>query len=296
MAKKADPVPLDWIPPTLGITLALTLAIGIGFLIGQQTPPAPDDMSAICRKLPEAIKSSDCIALRSAVAAEAATSISRWALWLSFGTLLASTMALIGLIIAFRQGQRTIALATDANRIAMENGQAQARAYVVVQAVECKLGADGRLTTRVKFQNSGLSPARRLRWLYNARLAVEHGEARRQTVTIGDEPDLEKSHWRQDIPSGKTWTSSPLSLRRIDDAALAAPIEKAVFIAVTVKIVADYQDVFGIVHRENACFQGRLNVGQDERDYAALERANDLVFDEPASKLPAGPPQISSGV
>lgn len=176
MTKITEPVQRDWVVPLLGITLALTLAIGIGFLMGQQTPSAPDDMSTICRHLPPKSVTADCVALRSAVATEGATSVAQWALWVSFGSLVASTSALIGLIIAFTQGQRTIALATDSNRIALENGQTQARAYVVVQSVECQLSEHGQLTTRVKFQNSGLSPARRLRWLYNAHLVVVCGE------------------------------------------------------------------------------------------------------------------------
>ncbi|WP_307117601.1 hypothetical protein [Sphingomonas kyeonggiensis] len=92
--------------PILGISLALTIAIGIGFLMGQQTPPAPDDMSAICGHLPGKDRWADCTALRSAIATEGATTVARWALWLSFGSLAASGAALIGLIIAFMQGQR----------------------------------------------------------------------------------------------------------------------------------------------------------------------------------------------
>lgn len=49
MKKTTEPVLHNWVLPTLGITLALMLAIGIGFLMGQQTPAAPDDMSVLCR-------------------------------------------------------------------------------------------------------------------------------------------------------------------------------------------------------------------------------------------------------
>jgi hypothetical protein len=193
---------------------------------------------------------------------------------------------MVGLIIAFRQGQRNITLATDANRIAVENGQTQARAYVVVHSVECQLSEHGQLTTRVTFQNSGLSPARRLRWLYNAHLMI-YGENERRSLTLGDEPDLEKSHWRQDIPSGQTWTSVPLALRQQNDLEVSAEISHAAFFAVTVKIVADYQDVFGITHLEIACFQGRVVPAPADRPYADLERAHDGVFDEQARHMEA---------
>ena len=104
----------------------------------------------------------DCIALRSAVATEQATLTAQWSLLIAVGSLCASSAALLGLISAFKQGQRTIGIATDANRIAMEYGRAQARAYVVVQSVEAKLSELGDLTAKVTFQNSGASPARRL--------------------------------------------------------------------------------------------------------------------------------------
>lgn len=286
MKNTTEPVQ-DWVIPILGITLALALAIGIGFLMGQQTPAAPDDMSVLCRQLPSKGATSDCIALRSAVATEEAGSIARWALWVSFGALVATAGALIGLIIAFTQGQRNIALAMDANRIATENGQAQARAYVVVQSVECQLNEHGHLMTRVRFQNSGLSPARRLRWLYNARLVTIAGDNQQLSLTLSEEPDLDRSHWRQDIPSGASWTSNPLGLGRHDDAEVSDSINQAEFIAVTVKVVADYQDVFGTTHRENACFQGRVDIAPADAPYAELKRAHDGAFDEQAERMVA---------
>lgn len=287
MKKTTEPVQHDWVLPILGITLALTLAIGIGFLMGQQTSAAPDDMSVVCRQLASKGTTADCIALRSAVATEEATSVARWALWVSFGSLVATAVALIGLIIAFTQGQRNIALAMDANRIAMENGQAQARAYVVVQSVECQLNEHGHLTTKVKFQNSGLSPARRLRWLYNAHLVAIDGENQRRSLTLSDEPDLDRSHWRQDIPSGGSWMSIPLALRQRNDPEVSDLVYQAVFIAVTVKVVADYQDVFGTTHREIACFQGRVDPAPADAPYTELERAHDGVFDEQAERIAA---------
>lgn len=283
--KAAEPIQHDWVMPILGIVIALTIAIGLGFLAGQQTPSPPDDMSAVCRALKQSGVTSDCIALRSAVANEGATSAARWALWLAFGSLIAGTFALIGLMVAYSEGRRTITLATEANRIAMENGQAQARAYVVVQSVECRLDEHGQIAARVKFRNSGLSPARRLRWLYNAHLTVVEREDKQRELTLGDEPDLEKSHWRQDIPSADSWKSGALALRRVSDPEIIASIKQAVFLAVTVKVVADYQDVFGTTHREIACFQGRAVLGTSEKNYSELERAHDGVFDQQTKRI-----------
>lgn len=149
----------------------------------------------------------------------------------------------------------------------------------MVQSVECRLSEHGDLTARVKFQNSGLSPARRLRWLYKARLVVIHGEGQRHSLTLGGEPDLEKSHWRQDIPSAESWTSPPLALPQRNAPEVIASIRQSAFIAVTVRIVADYQDVFGTTHQEVACFQGRVEPRPDDA-YAGLERAHDGVLDE----------------
>jgi len=146
----------------------------------------------------------------------------------------------------------------------------------VVQSVECRLSEHGDLTARVKFQNSGLSPARRLRWLYNAHLVVIHGEDEQRSLTLGGEPDLERSHWRQDIPS---WTSPPLALRQRNDPEVIALIPQSALIAVTVRIVADYQDVFGTTHQEVTCFQGRVEPRPDDA-YAGLARAHDGVLDE----------------
>ena len=250
------PTRMSWLPPVLRLTLAFVLALGIGFLAGQFLPLPPDDLSTICRNLPAEAVWSDCISLRSAIAVEEATSIARWALWLSFGTMLASVIALVGLINAFLHGQRNIALTVEANRIALQNGKSQSRAYVVVEAVKCQLSEDGRLVTRVKFQNSGLSPALRIRWLYNAHLEIVENAETRHNITLSDDPDLEKSHWREDIPAGKCWRSRPLALQRNDEAGEA--MKQAAFIAVAVKIIADYQDVFGSTHKLTACFQGRL--------------------------------------
>jgi hypothetical protein len=277
MTKAVKPIRYRWAITILAITLAVAVTIGVWFLVGRQSLHAPDHVSNVCQHLQRG-KISDCIALRSAVAAEEGISIARWSLWLTFGSLVASSFALIGLIFAFLQGQRTVALAAAANRIATENSRVQARAYVVVQSVECQLGEHGQLKTRVKFQNSGLSPARRLRWLYNAHLAVTYAEGEGRGLVLGTEPELEKSHWRQDIPSAEAWTSASLALRHGNDAEVAALLEGAVFIAVTVKVVADYEDVFGTSHREVACFQGRL--ARAAGRYNELERAQDDVFDE----------------
>ena len=97
---------------------------------------------------------------------------------------------------------------------------------------------------------------------------------------MGIEPELENAHWRQDIPSAESWTSAPLALRQGDDVEVGALLEGAVFIAVTVKVVADYQDVFGTSHGEVACFQGRVARAAADGRYGELERARDEVFDE----------------
>src|SRR5205085_410098 len=131
-----------------------------------------------------------------------------------------------------------------------------------------------------KFQNSGLSPARRLRWLYNAHLLAVYGENQQRGLTLSDEPDLDRSHWRQDIPSAGSWTSTPLALRHHNDPEVGDLINQAVFIAVTVKIVADYENVFGTLHRETASFQGRVDRAPVGDPYAQLERAHDGAFDE----------------
>ncbi|MBB4152095.1 hypothetical protein [Sphingobium scionense] len=105
----------EWIVSILVMTFALTLAIGIGFLAGYYIPSASDDMSEICRNLPKKAPMADCIALRSAVATEQATSTAQWGLLIAVGSLCASSAALLGLISAFKQGQRTIGIATDAD-------------------------------------------------------------------------------------------------------------------------------------------------------------------------------------
>lgn len=271
------------ITPLLGITLALVITIGIGFLMGQQSPTTQGNIAATCRELSNEHLTANCLALRSTVATEEATSISRWSLWVSFGSLLASAGALGGLIFAFLQGQRTIILAAQANQIASENNRAQARAYVVVQSVECNLDKRGRLTTIAKFQNSGLSPARRLRWHYNARLDIDANDHERQSLTLGTEPDLDKSHWRRDIASAQDWLSTPTSLTTPTESDVDV-IKRAEFIAVTVKIVADYQDVFGTTHKETACFQGRLEAASTDSNYTELDRALDSIFDDQAER------------
>jgi hypothetical protein len=270
-----QPSQCEWIIPTLGITLALTLAIGIAFLVGQQTPLAPDDMSAICRNLPKSGLTANCIALRSTVATEGATLIARWGIWISLGSLIASSGAIIGLIVAFMQGQRGIALATEANKIAVETAQTQARAYVVVEKVECKLDDDGQFVTKVTFQNSGQSPARRLRWLYNAHLVIIDANDERRTFTIAEEPHLERSHWRQDVPAGQSWTSHPLGLRGDKLPEIVDALDQAAFVAATVKVVADYQDVFGATHHEIACFQERVNPSPQGDPFTVMIHAHD---------------------
>lgn len=278
MLKTKETVEPDWVIPTLGITLALSLAIGIGFLLGQQIAASPGELSTLCQES----LSPECSALRSAVATESATVIATWSLWLSCGSFLVGAGALIGLIVAFVHGQRTIAAATDANRIAIENGQAQARAYVVIQSVEAQLDEDGHLVARVNFQNSGLSPARCLRWLYNARLDLVMDTNDRHVETLGAEPDLDGSNWQQDIPSGQLWTSLPLRLRDSHKPNFRTLIEDAQFIAANLRIVFDYQDVFGVSHLESANFQGRLTFDPHHPRYDQLHRGADLILNPPA--------------
>lgn len=282
LSKKTGPTRMSWLLPVLRLALAFVLALGIGFIAGQFLPLPPDDLSTICGKLPAEAVWSDCISLRSAIAVEEATSIARWALWLSFGTMLASVIALIGLIQAFLHGQRNIELAIEANRIALENGKSQSRAYVVVEAVKCQMSEDGRLVTKVEFQNSGLSPALGLRWLYNADLKIVENAETGHNITLSGVADLEKSHWRQDIPAGKCWTSRPLALQRNDEAGEA--MKQAAFIAVTVKIVADYQDVFGTTHELAACFQGRLGTDGFNKLMKAQDDAWEKTVNQGGSK------------
>src|SRR3989344_473327 len=278
--------PIEGIAPTLAITLALTLAIGIVFLNGQQSPQIAEGMAKMCRALPQKDLTANCIALRSAVATEGAVMTARLGLWISFGSLVASSAAFFGLIIAFQQGQRAMAIASAANLIAQESGQAQARAYVVIQSVDCALSETGRLTTRPTFQNSGLSPARQLRWLYAARLDLTKAGNEQRSFMLGLEPDLDTSHWRQDIPSSISWTANPLSLRDQNDPEIAHWIAEAVFIAVTVKVVTDYQDVFGLKHREIACFQGRGKSSAAGDAFVPLQRAPDEVFEQLTGDTP----------
>lgn len=284
--KPAAPPQHEWVIPTLWITLALTLAIGIGFLAGQLAPARPDAMAAICSNLPKEGLTANCIALRSTVATEGATQVARWGIWISVGSLVASGGALIGLIFAFLQGQRGIALAIEANAIAADIGKAQARAFVVVHRVECKLNAAGQIVTKATFHNSGQSPARRLRWLYNAALVTIHDDEQHCFV-LGDEPDLERSHWRHDVPAAASFTSLPLAVGVRQDSQIAEALEKALMIPLTVKIVADYEDVFGEKHQEVACFQGSVSLSGSVGVYTDLDHAPDDSFRKTVQKTGA---------
>jgi hypothetical protein len=50
--------------------------------------------------------------------------------------------------------------------------------------------------------------------------------------------------------------------------------DHAAFVAATVKVVAEYQDVFGATHHEIACFQERVKPSPQEEPYRSmLERS-----------------------
>lgn len=280
-----DQRPHDWIVATLSVALALTLAFGIGFLAGQERPRSKAEMSAVCERLPRKDRTANCIALRSALATEASATRAFWGNIVSFGALVGSTAALFGLIVTFRQGQRAIGLASDANDIARDIGRAQARAYVVIPSLACRLTSAGSLTAIVKIHNSGASPARRLRWLYSAHVNAVSENGQNRSLVLGADRDLGRSHWRQDIGSAQTWTSTPLGVTGTSDAALASLVDGAVLIALTAKVALTYEDVFGASHHEEASFQGLVEVGAADDPPTALQRAHDTAFDEIVSQM-----------
>ncbi|PLS19803.1 hypothetical protein C0U40_19975 [Amylibacter cionae] len=230
-----------------------------------------------------------CIALRAARATEEATFISKWLLWVTAGSLLASTSALIALYFTYRQGQYALRVAGTANRISDRNGQAQARAYVVLQSVEGNLSIEShervRLSVKLLFHNSGLSPALRLKTLSVVSLAVHKGDESVQGVTAGEEFDLSESHWQQDIGAGQSWSPIGTSWILPKGAEIYSLIcHNEAFNAVIVKTLFQYEDVFGVFHKETACFQGHIAHVDPGGTYTMLERGPDDVYDQQASR------------
>ncbi|TNB46834.1 hypothetical protein FF124_14850 [Martelella lutilitoris] len=267
-----------WVAPVvLIVVLGFAIAICVWFLNWLQTPLTGSDFHQVCGQLPEGSLAADCIALRSTIATERAAVSAERALWVSFGSMLVGVASIFGLLFVWLQGRGAIELAAEANRITLENGQAQARAYVVIQSVECQLNQQGHLVTRVGFHNSGLSPARGVRWLFQAKLNIVPEGQEPLCLEMGAEPNLEKSHWRQDISAGVSWVSRPHGLLVSEKSDVIDTINDAVFIAATIKIMADYADVFGVRHDEVACFQGRIALA--DQPYSNLDRAHDSACD-----------------
>lgn len=276
MSQETKPFHIDWFMPVLAISLALTIAIGVGFLFGHGLRPVSDNSLAACGPLHSKTSQADCLALRSVEAAEASVRISGLALWVSFGSWMSSAAALIGLYMAYVQGQRTLRLANEANRISLESSQAQARAYVVIQSVECRLNEKGGFSVKTSFQNSGQTPARQVRWSYKAHLDLVLDSEDVLRVVASDDFALEKTHWRQDIASMETWVTTPTSCLPFP-VETTAKLSDAKFIAVTVTIQFDYLDVFGVTHLETGRFQGAAHVseGRFGDDFDQLDKAVD---------------------
>ena len=268
----------------VAICVALCISMFVGFLAGNRELPARHSHAEICS---QDLASDECIALRAARATEEATFISKWLLWITAGSFLASTSALIALFSTYRQGQVALRVAAEANRISDRNGQAQARAYVVLQSVNGKLSIEShervRLSIELLFHNSGLSPALRLKNLSVINLQVHSSDGSTEEVTAGEEFDLSESHWQHDVGAGQSWSPIATSWILPNGAAIYKLIcQDETFIAATVKTVFQYEDVFGVFHKETACFQGRIERVDPNGPYTRLDRGPDDSLDQHA--------------
>jgi hypothetical protein len=261
-----------------------------GFLAGNSELPARHSDVDICS---QDLSLDQCISLRAASATEEATLVSKWLLWIAAGSFLASTSALIALYFTFRQGQLALGVAAEANRISDRNAQAQARAYVVLQSVAGNLSIRSHeriwLSAELVFHNSGLSPALRLKTISVASLHVHDRDGSADGVTVGEQFDLSESHWQQDIAAGQSWTPVGTNWILPNEGKLYDMIIRdGALNAVTVKTIFQYEDVFGRLYKETACFQGCIERVDPGGPYLMLERGPDDIFDKHAPRQTHG--------
>ncbi|GLO70050.1 hypothetical protein MACH17_15670 [Phaeobacter inhibens] len=270
----------------MAISTSLCISMFAGFVVGSNDFL---DRSSIFESCNRDLSLDQCISLRATIATEEATSISKWLLWIAAGSFVASTSALMALFFTYRQGQFALKFAREANQISDRNAQAQARAYLVLQSVGGKVFIEFhnrvRLSICLNFHNSGLSPALRVKTLSIASLHVADGNGASVEVVAGEEFDLSDSHWQQDIGAGQSWEPIATSWILANGVEIHDLICKGgAYNAVTVKTSFQYEDVFGMLHKETACFQGIINHGGPDDPYTVLERGPDDIFDRHASR------------
>lgn len=272
----------------IGISVALGIAILAGFLVGSVQLASELMPSEICS---DGLAIEQCSALRSAIAAEDTALIAKWMLWVTTAALLASNLALLALFLTYKQGQRALRVAQDANTVSERNGHAQARAYLVLEEVSARLQphtnkvGSAFLLYEPVFFNSGMSPALRVRHSCQAKLLLVFGEDSRETVVVGADFDPSLSHWQKDVPAGQSRPDREgLELPK-SDTDYQSLFELAQFIAVTIRLKFEYLDVFGHQHCEVACFQGRIKSVSSSQPLNKLNRGPDDAFEkiQPAS-------------
>lgn len=191
---------VEWVFPFIGIVLALSLALGVGALIGSSpaNPPTkeqqqqytaakaryakagagtltdpdtnyaayPDKNAYECYYAKQHDSADLCAQWRAAIAAENSARWTFWAFAISFAGTALSGVALIGLLLSLQQTERSLKEAKDGNDLARQTAKRQLRPYIYPSHAGFKLVA-GKPIITMSIKNFGQTPALNKRgWIH----------------------------------------------------------------------------------------------------------------------------------
>lgn len=211
------------------------------------------------------VQQPDRFQLRDLVAQE---DMAFWAMWMFFAAIATFVITSLGTLLIWRQVRLTreavqeTATGTnamqEANAIAREMGEAQARCYLSAKDVSFSIDQHGIPCINLSVLNSGQSPARNFRWAFQVRLAniTDDWAWENQPMQPGGGIDIAAQ--QQEPLSLGIIDGNPLPQDKLSDLLLSPETR------ITVKVFAEWSDVFQSEWDGNWPFQANGPCGVDD--------------------------------
>lgn len=242
-------------------------------------PSAIASASYTCIARVDSFDLSECYQERLIAAAEASAHAAQCGNVLAFLALGLTMLTLIGLALTLFYNGKALKVASSANELAREHGEAQVRAYLIIQDAACRLTDNGQVTIQPRFSNSGQSPARQVRWLARAIIQWRDSDHHVRSAFSDKTMNLEQSVWRNEIAAHSSLQMTALAVNLLDIPNRFP--ETAEPCPTTIEIFVDYEDVFGNHHVTKACFLGLLKIRERANLHTnLLERASDDAYEK----------------
>jgi hypothetical protein len=190
-----------------------------------------------------------------------------WAMWMFVAALATFAITSIGTFLIWRQVRLTrnaveeasagTEAMRDANAIARQVGEAQARCYLSARDVLFSVEAGGIPHVEMTVLNSGHSPARGFKWAFQVRLANIADEWIWENQPVEPTGSRDISAQQLELLSLRTYDGNPMPQGQLSDLLLEPQVR------VTLVISAVWHDVFGVEHQEKWPFECMGPLGVD---------------------------------